>query len=95
VRRRDILKAAGFGAAALALPRIGLAQEARIRLVGTLIAGVEGDPISLIWANAVQEGLALEGWVEGNNVHMESASTPAAPMAASPCHCATRRSWRR
>ena len=75
MRRRDLLKAAGAGAAALAAPGLVLAQTPGVPLVAWLsVAGSENP----MWQDLLVRGLATEGLLLGRDlrlafVHVENA----------------------
>lgn len=80
IRRREML---GMALAAAAAPQRALAQVGRPRLVAAIIGarGVD-DPNGPLWAAAISQGLAGEGWFEGSNVHLEARFAVADPVLA-------------
>ena len=74
MRRRDFI--AGLGGAAAAWPLAAGAQQGdRVRRVGMLIPWREGDPDTEASMAMFVEALALTGWREGRNLHIERRST--------------------
>src|SRR5204863_7342406 len=61
-----------LGGAAAAWPLTARAQQdGRVRRVGWLIGGTEGDARPRASVAALREGLAKLGWIEGRNLHVE------------------------
>jgi ABC-type uncharacterized transport system substrate-binding protein len=67
IGRRKFLATLG-GAAAW--PLAARAQQARMRLIGVLMAYSESDPEGKAWVAAFREGLQKLGWVEDRNIHI-------------------------
>ncbi|MGD9740142.1 MAG: ABC transporter substrate-binding protein, partial [Bauldia sp.] len=77
MRRRDLIKTVGIGAAVLTLPRIGLAQSNEVKFVASLIgANPPPNRFSVEWSAAVEEGLAGQGWIVGDNLRIEHRFSP-------------------
>ena len=74
IRRREFITLLG-GAAALSSslrPIAARAQQAdRVRRIGVLAGGAEGDPYQKAYLVALREGLAKLGWVEGRNLRID------------------------
>jgi ABC-type uncharacterized transport system substrate-binding protein len=74
IRRREFITLLG-GAAALSSglrPRAARAQQGeRMRRIGVLAVGTEGDPSQKANLAALWEGLAKLGWVEGRNLRID------------------------
>jgi putative ABC transport system substrate-binding protein len=78
MRRRDILTAAGIGAAALTLSRIGREQQStEVKFVASLI-GSNPPPnrFGVEWSAAVEAGLAGQGWSVGDNLQIQHRFSP-------------------
>jgi putative ABC transport system substrate-binding protein len=69
MRRRDLLKVAGLGAASLALPRFGLARSGDLPLVGVLFSSTSA-VVAAEDEGLLRDGLALSGWVVGEAVQV-------------------------
>ena len=71
--RREVL---GLVAALAASPRITFAQGSEPLLVAAII-GAPGpdDPAAIAWTEAVRHGLQEEGWIDGENIHIEARFT--------------------
>lgn len=68
MRRRGFIAVLG-GAAAW--PLAARAQTSRVRRVGVLMSGSEGDADMREEASALENGLHEAGWIEGRNIHFE------------------------
>jgi putative ABC transport system substrate-binding protein len=68
VRRRTFITLLGGAAGVWAFA--ARAQQARMRLIGVLMAYSESDPEGRAWVAAFREGLQKLGWVEGRNIHI-------------------------
>jgi putative tryptophan/tyrosine transport system substrate-binding protein len=69
VKRRTFI--AGLGSAA-AWPVVARAQQAeRMRRIGVLMPGTEGDPDGRVRVTGFQQGLAKLGWTEAGNVQID------------------------
>jgi ABC-type uncharacterized transport system substrate-binding protein len=69
MRRREFIT--GLGGAA-AWPVVTRAQQPeRMRRVGILHIGSQSEPTTRTQVNALQEGLAKQGWIEGRNVRFD------------------------
>lgn len=73
MHRRDIVKLA---LAATVAPWRALAQPTATKLVGAIIGAAADDPAGIGFAQAVRDGLAQEGWVEGLNLRLEVRFAP-------------------
>jgi putative ABC transport system substrate-binding protein len=72
MRRRAFLTLLG-GGAALALPRVALAQQpGGMRRIGVLMAWVESDSGAQARVAAFREGLQKLGWAEGRNIRIDT-----------------------
>jgi putative ABC transport system substrate-binding protein len=69
MRRRDFITL--VGSAAGAWPLAARAQVERVRRIGILMGWSEGDPEYRVRVDAVVQGLAQLGWVEGRNVRFD------------------------
>jgi hypothetical protein len=70
MRRRDVIKVIGGGAAAW--PLAARAQQpGRMRLIGVLIGWADGDPATQSLVAAFRDALAQLGWTEGRNLRTE------------------------
>jgi putative ABC transport system substrate-binding protein len=69
VNRREFITLIG-GAAAWPLAARGQQPE-RMRKIGVLLSGVEGNPIQLEYITAFAQGLAELGWTVGRNLRIE------------------------
>jgi putative ABC transport system substrate-binding protein len=70
VRRRDFITLLG-GAAAVAWPLAARAEHReRIRQVGVLMNGTEGDPVYRSYVAAFLGALQRMGWREGQNLRI-------------------------
>jgi len=67
--RREFLTL--LAGAATAWPLTGRAQDGRVRRVGILMGWAENDPEYRVRVDAVIQGLAQSGWVEGRNVRFD------------------------
>jgi putative ABC transport system substrate-binding protein len=70
MRRREFISFLGVAAAAWPLPARAQ-QGGRVRRVGVLASGDEGDPFQKGNLAALWEGLAKLGWVEGRNLRID------------------------
>ena len=70
MRRREFITALG-GAAAWPLAARAQQGDGRIRRIGVLIGGNEGDPSLGARVSAFIQALADSGWTEGRNVRMD------------------------
>ena len=68
MRRREIITLLG-GAATW--PLAAWAQGKRVRRLGALLGGNEGDSDRLAWVAEFRKGLAEHGWIEGRNIQLE------------------------
>jgi putative tryptophan/tyrosine transport system substrate-binding protein len=68
MRRRDFISL--VGSATIVRPIVASAQ-ARVPLVGVLIANVESDPDGQARKVAFQSGLSALGWMEGRNIEVD------------------------
>jgi putative ABC transport system substrate-binding protein len=78
MRRRSFLTLLGGTAAAWPLPARAQ-QDGRVRRIGILYVGVEGDRIDQARLGALREGLAKLGWIEGRNVRIDLRSSAGDP----------------
>jgi len=69
MRRREFITL--LGGAALALPRVALAQD-RMRRIGVLMGYAESDREAQAWVAAFREGLQKLGWAEGRNIRIDT-----------------------
>jgi putative ABC transport system substrate-binding protein len=70
VKRREFIALAG--AVAAGWPLVVRAQQAdRVRRVGVLIGTQEGDPEGMTRLAAFEQALAISGWINGSNVHID------------------------
>jgi putative ABC transport system substrate-binding protein len=61
-----------LGGAAAAWSVTARAQQAqRIRRIGALMGGSEGNPVTSAWAAAFREGLDKLGWIDGKNIKFD------------------------
>ena len=67
MKRRAFITLLGSVAA---WPLTARAQQARMRLIGVLMAYSESDPEGQAWVAALREGLQKLGWVVGRNIHI-------------------------
>src|SRR5262245_14374004 len=68
-RRRFIVL---LGGVATSWPLVARAQQsARVRRVGVLMGGVEGDPEEASWVAEFVQGLGKLGWTDGQNLRIE------------------------
>jgi putative ABC transport system substrate-binding protein len=68
MNRREFI--AGLGAAAW--PMVARAQQPeRIRRIGVLLGGDDGDPVSKAYVSALTQGLAELGWADGHNLRFD------------------------
>lgn len=77
MKRRDLLKSAGIGLVALAMPRSTMAQQPATNQVVFLSSLNEADPQNEIWFDAIKQGLATEGWIVGQDVVLDIRHTGA------------------
>ena len=69
INRRQIL---ALTAAAVAAPSLALGRAPGQRLIASMIGAPDPpDETSLLWADAVRQGLADEGWIDGGNARFE------------------------
>ncbi len=69
MRRRDFI--AGVGGVALS-PLVARAQQSsRIRRIGALMTGDEGDQAGQSFRTAFEQGLQKLGWTDGSNVGID------------------------
>jgi putative tryptophan/tyrosine transport system substrate-binding protein len=70
MKRRDLITL--LGGAATAWPIAARAQQLeRMRRIGVLASGTEGDPVSQAQVAALRDGLAKVGWVEARNLRID------------------------
>jgi ABC-type uncharacterized transport system substrate-binding protein len=69
VRRREFIGL--LGSAVLATPLAAHAQGERVRRIGWLIAGTEGDSLSQASSAPFREALAKLGWIESRNLRID------------------------
>jgi len=70
ISRREIIGAL-LGAAALARPNAGLAQNAApVRRIGVIIPFAQSDPVQEAFYAVFKEGLRKSGWTEGRDVEI-------------------------
>jgi putative ABC transport system substrate-binding protein len=69
VRRREFI--AGVGAAATWPLTARAQQSGKMRLIGVLLAGEEGDAAGQARLAAFRSALAKLGWTEGSNLRIE------------------------
>jgi putative tryptophan/tyrosine transport system substrate-binding protein len=70
VKRRDFIML--LGGAAAAWPFAARAQQAeRMRRIGVLMGGAEGDPVNQARLAAFLDGLQQLGWTDGRNVRID------------------------
>jgi putative ABC transport system substrate-binding protein len=78
MKRREFIVLVGN--AALAWPLAARAQQTnRVRHVGVLMSGVEGDPLGAAWSKAFIEGMKQAGWEPGRNVQIDFRWTASDP----------------
>src|SRR5215208_3712601 len=70
MKRRDFMILAG--AAFVAWPFVGRAQQGRVRRVGMLLPATATDPEYPVLVNAFVQKLQQLGWTEGSNVRIET-----------------------
>jgi putative ABC transport system substrate-binding protein len=72
LKRRRFIMLLGAGAAAFTVPRGGRAQPAKpMRRIGVILSGSEADPQMRARIEALRQGLATLGWIEGRNYRFE------------------------
>jgi putative ABC transport system substrate-binding protein len=86
MRRRDFLAFAFAAGTTASLPRLALSQAGKTERIGFLAALPDNDPADPRFLAAMREGLASQGWVEGQNLQIScwwgnSADTVAAASA--------------
>lgn len=70
IGRRDLM--AAFGGAAAAWPLVAYAQQPeRMRRVGVLLGGAEGDQLLQAGLTKFKQSLSEHGWTEGRNIRTE------------------------
>jgi putative ABC transport system substrate-binding protein len=70
MRRRDVIKIIGGGAAAWPLAARAQVPD-RMRLIGVLIGWADSDPATQSLVAAFRDTLAKLGWTEGRNLRTE------------------------
>jgi putative tryptophan/tyrosine transport system substrate-binding protein len=79
MRRREFIGL--IGSAAATWPRAARAQQNdRMRRVGAVMSGAEGDPLSVAWSAAFIEGMQQAGWERGRNVQIDFRWTASDPV---------------
>jgi|ERR1700731_79572 putative tryptophan/tyrosine transport system substrate-binding protein len=69
MRRREFI---GLVGGVAAWPLIARAQpDGRMRRIGVLIGGAEGDPAGTKYLEALRSGLRQLGWIEGQNIRID------------------------
>ena len=68
MKRREFITILG---SASAWPLVARAQTSRVRQVGVLMSGSDGDADMRAEVSALQNGLQEVGWTEGRNIHFE------------------------
>jgi putative ABC transport system substrate-binding protein len=69
IRRRDFITL--LGGAAAAWPLAARAQGDRVRRLGALLGGDEGDSDRQAWVAEFRKGLAERGWIERRNIQID------------------------
>jgi putative ABC transport system substrate-binding protein len=69
MKRRDFITL--LGGTAAAWPIAARAQIERVRRLGSLIGGSEGDPERQAYVAEFRKGLAEHGWIEGRNIRID------------------------
>jgi putative tryptophan/tyrosine transport system substrate-binding protein len=71
-RRHFVILLTGIaGASILRPPAVRAQQAGRVRRIGVLSGGTEGDPVQKDRVSWIAQGLAELGWAEGRNVQLE------------------------